>query len=183
MTGFEGVHERGEPDTPEKEDVGDQEEDDQGTQWITTRTAKSKAYIPRDKTGIRKNLRNERKGIASRYYQLLTGHAVVAPYLKEKLKKRDLDTCWWCDSGRRQTRDHLFKECARWSSEIKDLWKRVEKDVGWRRAKWELISRLFREEKAEEVVLEFIRRTGVGKMNGTGGPRSKEESSEAESEG
>jgi hypothetical protein len=52
-----------------------------------------------------------------------------------------------------------------------DLWKRVSRDVGWRRSRWKPIARLLREEKAEEAVLEFLRRTGVGKMNGAGGPR------------
>ncbi|KAI5785716.1 hypothetical protein FPQ18DRAFT_394394 [Pyronema domesticum] len=82
-------------------------------EWIKTSTSRSKAYIPRDKTGIRKNLKNERKEIASRYYQLLTGHAVITPYLKEKLGKRESDTSWWCNSGKRQTREHLFKEFSR----------------------------------------------------------------------
>jgi hypothetical protein len=29
---------------------------------------------------------------------------------------------------------------------------------------------LFREEKAEEAILEFVRRTGIGKMSGTSKP-------------
>ncbi|KAI5788763.1 hypothetical protein FPQ18DRAFT_392212 [Pyronema domesticum] len=36
---------------------------------------------------------NEKKEVASRFYQLLTGHAVIAPYLKEKLKKTEFDAC------------------------------------------------------------------------------------------
>ncbi|KAI5793601.1 hypothetical protein FPQ18DRAFT_304904 [Pyronema domesticum] len=72
------------------------------------------------------------------------------------------------------------KECSRWTSEIRDLWKRVSRDVGWRRTPWKPISRLFREEKAEEAVLEFLRRTGVGKMNGAGG--SREDGSEEQSD-
>lgn len=30
--------------------------------WIRARTAHSKAYIPREKLGVRKSLRNEKKG-------------------------------------------------------------------------------------------------------------------------
>jgi hypothetical protein len=41
---------------------------------------------------------------------------------------------------------------------------------------------LFREEKAEKAVLEFIRKTGVGKMSGSGGPRAEQKESDAESE-
>jgi hypothetical protein len=32
-----------------------------------------------------------------------------APYLKEKLKKQDSDECWWCESGKRQTREQPAK--------------------------------------------------------------------------
>jgi hypothetical protein len=112
--------------------------------------------------------------------------AIIAPYLKNKLRKRESEECWWCDSGERQTREHLFKECSRWKGEIRDLWRRVGKEVGWRRAKWKPISKLFREEQAEEAVLEFVRRTAVGKANGNarGVPRAENlEEVEAESEG
>jgi hypothetical protein len=33
---------------------------------------------------FRAKLRNEKKEVASRYFQFLTGHALTAPYLKEK---------------------------------------------------------------------------------------------------
>jgi hypothetical protein len=66
--------------------------------------------------------------------------------------------------GKRQTREHLFKECSRWRQEIKELWRRVAEGVGWRRAKWKPISALLREEKATEAILVFLRSTGVGKM-------------------
>jgi hypothetical protein len=77
------------------------------TSWIRSRTAKSRAYIPPRTLRFREKLRNEKKEVASRYFQFLTGHALMAPYLKEKLKKRDSDECWWCESGKRQTREHL----------------------------------------------------------------------------
>ena len=62
--------------------------------------------------------------MASRYFQLLSGHAMTAPFLKERWGWTDTDTCWWCDGGR-QSRDHLFKECKRWEKEIGELWKEV----------------------------------------------------------
>ncbi|KAI5788746.1 ribonuclease H-like domain-containing protein [Pyronema domesticum] len=125
----------------------------------------------------------EEGGVAARYYQLMAGHPVMASYLKDKLKMRDSDVCWWCALGRRQTHEYFFKECSRWKGEIKDLWRRVGKDVGWRRAKWKPIARLFREERANEAVLEFIRRTGVGRTNGTERPGAEDSNSDAESEG
>ena len=61
---------------------------------------------------IRTALRRTGKGVASRYFQLLSGHAMIAPFLKDKWGWTDSDACWWCDGGR-QSRDHLFKECKR----------------------------------------------------------------------
>jgi hypothetical protein len=132
--------------------------------WIRSRTAKSRAYIPPRTLRFREKLRNEKKEVASRYYQFLTGHALTAPYLKEKLKTRDSDECWWCESGKRQTREHLFKECPRWLPEIRELWRAVGKALGWKRMRWRSVSALFREERATEAILEFLRQTEIGKM-------------------
>jgi hypothetical protein len=85
------------------------------------------------------------------------------PYLKEKPKKRASDEFWWCESGKRQTREHLFKECPCWLPEIRQLWRAVEKALGWKRERWKSVS-LFNEEKATEAVLEFLRHTEIGKM-------------------
>jgi hypothetical protein len=98
-------------------------------EWIETRMAKNKAYIPRKQMGLGKNLRHEKKEVASRFYQLLSGHAITAPYLKQKLRISEMDTCWWCESGKKQTRDHLFKECSTCKTEIRDLWKTVGREV------------------------------------------------------
>ena len=56
------------------------------------------------------------KAVASRYCQLRTGHALIGPYLK-KISKRPSDTCWWCDRGVKQSREHLFKSCKKWKSQ------------------------------------------------------------------
>ena len=81
---------------------------------------------------IRRELRKARKGVASRFFQLLSGHAMIAPFLKEKWKWTDSDRCWWCGGGR-QSRDHLFKECTTWKKEIAELWEEVGKISGKRR--------------------------------------------------
>jgi hypothetical protein len=64
------------------------------------------------------------------------------------------------------TREHIFKECPRWASEIRDLWRDVRKDVGWRNPRWKSISQLFQAEKATAAILAFLKATGVGKMPG-----------------
>ncbi|KAI5802362.1 hypothetical protein FPQ18DRAFT_300497 [Pyronema domesticum] len=75
------------------------------------------------------------------------------------IKKSDSDECWWCEIGKRQTREHLFKECLHWKVEITELWRRVSKDVGWRNHRWKPISSLFNEKKATGAILEFLDKT------------------------
>jgi hypothetical protein len=60
---------------------------------------KANACRPRKKTGFRSALQHLPKVLASRYYQLMSGHALIAPYMKENLHKTDSDECWWCETG------------------------------------------------------------------------------------
>ena len=62
------------------------------------------------------------KGLASRFFQLSSGHAALAPSLKESFGWVEPDICWWCGSGR-QAREHCVKGCITWKSEIKKLWR------------------------------------------------------------
>ena len=39
--------------------------------------------------------------LASRFFQLSSGHAMIAPLLVEKFGWVDSDLCWWCGSARR----------------------------------------------------------------------------------
>ena len=54
---------------------------------------------------------------------------MIAPFLKEKFRWIESDTCWWCTKSR-QTREHLFKECSAWRQEIRTLWKEVGEATG-----------------------------------------------------
>ena len=56
--------------------------------------------------GIRPQLRLATKRVAARFFQLLSGHAMIAPFLKERWGLADSDICWWCRKGR-QSREHL----------------------------------------------------------------------------
>jgi len=60
-----------------------------------------------------------KKTIAARFYQLESGHALIAKYLLRIGKRRDMKCCW-C-GHEYQTRDHLFKWCKRWKREQKRL--------------------------------------------------------------
>ena len=53
------------------------------------------------------------KELASRFFQLALGHAMIAPFLRDKFGWIESDLCRWCGTGR-QTREHLFKECLTW---------------------------------------------------------------------
>ena len=111
---------------------------------------------------MRRELGNVQKERAGRFYQLLSGHAAIAPHLQRFGQAPD-DKCWWCGSGERQTRYHLFVRCRRWSPEIRRLWQNIERDCGPRAPS---IRFLFRDTGATAAVLEFLRDTRVGKMPG-----------------
>ena len=96
--------------------------------YVTFR--RTKGDIPR----IPKALQRTPKRLASRFFQLASGHAMIAPFLKEKFGWVNSDTCWWCSRGM-QTREHLFKECSAWKQEIRKLWKDVEEATGDREAR------------------------------------------------
>ena len=94
---------------------------------------------------IRPRLRTAKKGVAARFFQLLSGHAMTAPFLRERWGWMDTDRCWWCDGGR-QSRDHLFKECKTWKDEIRELWETVV-NISGKKNREEGIDRPFKSRK------------------------------------
>ena len=133
--------------------------------WISDHVRPERRYKPPAGTGLRrKALRRVRKSLASRYYQLLTGHAVTGSFLHERMTgplQVETSECRWCGSGKRESRHHLFTECEAWRPQIRRLWKRVGKDCGWEHPRAPAVRKLWREE-ATEAVLEFLRDTRVG---------------------
>ena len=125
---------------------------------------------------MRKALAQTRKELAGRFYQLLSGHAAMASHLV-RVGQAPRDACWWCGSGEKQTRFHLFVKCRRWGPEIRRLWQRVGLDCGWGGAP--SVRRLFGDERAVPAILEFLEEAMVGKMPGrillAGGPDLEEE--------
>jgi hypothetical protein len=63
-------------------------------EWLKEKIKGSRAYILKEKEGIRQYLRSERRETAMRYYQLITGHVAIALYLKNKVKNGDSEECW-----------------------------------------------------------------------------------------
>ena len=84
--------------------------------------------IPR----IPRGLQRAPKELASQFFQLASGHAMIAPFLKEKFGWVETDTCWRCGTGR-QTREHLFKECLTWKEGIRKLMERGGGCNGYRK--------------------------------------------------
>ena len=56
---------------------------------------------------------------------------MTASFLKDRWGWTDSDGCWWCSRGR-QSREHLFKECSAWTTEIRELWTAVREASGGR---------------------------------------------------
>jgi hypothetical protein len=63
-------------------------------EWLKEKIKGSRAYILKEKEGIRQHLMSEWKETAVRYYQLITGHIAIALYLKNKVKNGDSEECW-----------------------------------------------------------------------------------------
>ena len=145
-------------------------------EWIHNRSGRHRRYRPPKGGKMRKELNRTRKELAGRFYQLLSGHAATAEYLV-RIGQADSDRCFWCGTGEKQTRYHLFVKCRRWSPEIRRLWQRVRMETGWGGAP--SIRKLFGSEKNVKAILEFLAETKVGKMPGrillAGGPDLEEE--------
>ena len=69
-------------------------------QRASDRVSLERKYRPPPGKGLRRRQpRRTCKSVAGRYFQLLSGHAAIGPYLKDKIKKTDSDECWWCGGG------------------------------------------------------------------------------------
>ncbi|KAA8892951.1 hypothetical protein FN846DRAFT_923949 [Sphaerosporella brunnea] len=67
-------------------------------------------------------------------------------------------------SGNRQSRENLFTECNRWLPQVRELWRSVEKELGWKHLRWRSVAELFQEEKATPATLQFLPDTRVGQV-------------------
>ena len=129
--------------------------------WIRSRVGKQRRYRPPLGGKMRKGLAKTKKELASRYYQLLSGHAAIEEHLT-RIGQATSSHCWWCGTGEKQTRHHLLIKCRRSKPEITRMWRRIRLECGWGGAP--SIRRLFRDEKGVPAILEFLATTKVGKM-------------------
>jgi len=134
------------------------------------------------------------KRLASRFYQLKTGHTRIGQYLHWAKVRPDAQ-CWWCKCPS-QTRDHLFKVCPEWKLQQKVLWAEVQKETGRWKSRWK-IQDLLADKRCGKAVLDFLTATDVGRRvppveeDGAGSQtsewelrelREREEEQEAEAE-
>ena len=64
--------------------------------WITDHVGARRRYRPLPGKGLRRrHLRSVRKEFGGRFYQFLSGHAVIGSYVRDKIHKTDSDRCWW----------------------------------------------------------------------------------------
>ena len=98
------------------------------------------------------------------FTQMACGHALTGQHLY-RFKQRRSDNCWWCRSGAKQTRGHLFGRCSRFRKEYETLVEEVERiRRDKRRDKWKEgnVRQLFEEEGYELALIAYMKSTGIG---------------------
>jgi len=128
-------------------------------QWPGGRTSKKKYCTPESQKPDGA-VANSSKTLASRFYQLKTGHYLTGQYLNWT-KNRPTPRCWWC-RYRTQTRDHLFKDCPKWKPQQKTRCVEVKKQTERGKYQWN-VRDLLADRRCSWAVLNFISATDVGR--------------------
>jgi len=100
------------------------------------------------------------KKLASRFYQLKTGHRRTGQYL-HWAKVRPTAQCWWSQCPT-QTSDHHLKGCPKWKGQQTTLRKEVWKETGKGKSRWKALE-LFADRRCSQTVLDFLSATDLGK--------------------
>lgn len=94
---------------------------------ISEKVRAERRYRPTSGQGLRRpQLRRVRMTLAGRYYQLLSGHALTGSHFAW-IKKMYTGECWWCASGKPQSRYHHFTRRRAWAPQAKRMWKAIGK--------------------------------------------------------
>ena len=129
-------------------------------QWAGGRISKMKYRMPKSQRPDG-TVAGSTKRLASRYYQLKTGHARTGQYL-HWTKARPTAQCWWCRCPL-QTRDHLFKACPEWKMQQEILWAEVLKKTKRRKSRW-TVRDLLADGRCGRAVLDFLSSTDVRRL-------------------
>jgi ribonuclease HI len=98
------------------------------------------------------------------FTQMACGHALTAQHL-HRFKQRRSDRCWWCKSGAKQTRGHLFGGCRKFRREYRALLRDVNSICRQKhRDRWKEgnLRQLFEEEGYELALISYMKKTGIG---------------------
>ena len=98
------------------------------------------------------------------FVQMACGHALTGSYL-HRFNMRESPGCWWCNKSDKQTRGHLFGRCTRFKKEFADFVTAVnEIRRDKKKDKWKegMVRQLFEEEGYELVIIEYMKKTGIG---------------------
>jgi hypothetical protein len=128
--------------------------------WAGDRISSHKYKMPRRQRPDQ-TVAGSTKRLASRFYQLKTGHYLSGQYLNWT-KKRPTAQCWWCPY-RTQTREHDLKVCPAWKEQQKTLWAEVRKETGRGKSRWK-VRDLLADERCSRAVLDFLSTTDVGRL-------------------
>jgi len=128
-------------------------------QWAGGRTLKMKYRMPKSQKPDGA-VAGSFKRLASRFYQIKTGHCLTGQYLNWT-KNRPTPPCWWC-RYQTQNQDHLFKERPRWKPQQKILWAEVKKETRrWKDRR--KVRDLLVDGRCSQAVLDFLSSTEVGR--------------------
>jgi len=100
-----------------------------------------------------KTVAGSSKRLASRFYQMKTGHCLIGQYINWT-KNRATAQCWWCRYAT-QTREHILKNCPEWKTQQKVLWAEVRKGAGRGKSRFE-IRDLLADGRCSQAVLDFL---------------------------
>lgn len=139
----------------------------QGTRaWVSSHVKSNyRRYRPPRGSNLRPDVRKERKELASRHYQLLSGrfHRV----LPGETGRTSSSGRWWCNSGERQLWYSTISADARPGEWNKVVWREVGKAREWKHPRAPSVRILFSDARATPTVLTFLRVTKVGRMGRT----------------
>ena len=138
------------------------------TRWIKERVDKQRmrTYILSHRQKPDPTPANTRKGIARRFYQLKTGHALIGTYLHWRTLRAD-NTCWWCTENTPQNLHHLFKRCSKWQEQQKTLWRDIREATkdppGRQLTERDPMPKVFNDWRCSKPILNFLAHTDVGR--------------------
>jgi len=126
-------------------------------QWAGNRASRMEYRMPKSQKPDG-TVAGSTKRLASRFYQIKTGHCLTGQHLYWT-RNPATPQCWWCRYPN-QTRGHLFKVCPEWKAQQKILWAEVRKETGkWK--DWWTIRDLLADERCSRAVLDFLTSTDV----------------------